>query len=47
MSVGSDKMPVAEKEEEYGVPYGADAVNADMKYINSEEYAKKVREYHQ
>lgn len=34
-------MPVAEKEEEYGVPYGADAVNADMKYINSEEYAKK------
>lgn len=34
-------MPVAEKEEEYGVPYGADAVNVDMKYINSDEYAKK------
>lgn len=34
-------MPVAEKEEEYGVPYGADAIKADMKYINSEEFAKK------
>lgn len=31
----------AEREQEYGVPYGADAVNADMDYINSEKSAKK------
>ena len=31
----------AECEQEYGVPYGADAVNADMDYINSNEFAKK------
>lgn len=31
----------AECEQEYGVPYGADAVNADMDYINSDKFAKK------
>ncbi len=30
-----------EKEREYGVPYGADAVNADMEYINSDKFAEK------
>lgn len=34
-------MRTVEKEEEYGVPYGADAVNADMDYINSEGFALK------
>lgn len=34
-------MRVDEREEEYGVPYGDDAVNADMDYINSEEFARK------
>ncbi len=32
---------MAEREKEYGVPYGADAVIADMDYINSDKYAKK------
>ncbi len=32
---------MAEKEQEYGIPYGADAINADLEYINSEEFAKK------
>lgn len=41
MNVGSDTMPVAEMEEEYGVPYGEDAATADMAYINSEKFAKK------
>lgn len=31
----------AEREQEYGVPYGADAVCADMDYINSKVFAKK------
>lgn len=31
----------AEREQEYGVPYGKYAVNADMYYINSKEFAKK------
>lgn len=31
----------AEREQEYGVPYGKYAVNADMNYINSKEFAKK------
>lgn len=39
MEVGSDG--VAEREREYGVPYGADAVNADLEYISSDKYAKK------
>lgn len=39
IKAGSDG--VAEKELEYGVPYGEFAVNADMDHINSEEYAKK------
>lgn len=33
----------AEHEQEYGVPYGADAVNAEMEYINSEEFARKFK----
>lgn len=33
----------AEREQEYGVPYGADAVNADMDYINSEKFANKFK----
>lgn len=33
----------AEREQEYGVPYGKYAVNADMRYINSEEYARKFK----
>lgn len=33
----------AEKEQEYGVPYGADAINADMDYINSERFADKFK----
>ncbi len=32
---------MSEKEQEYGVPYGADAVNADLEYINSDKFAKK------
>lgn len=45
MRVGSDRVSTisAEREQEYGVPYGADAVNADMEYINSEEFAKKFK----
>ncbi len=39
IKTGSDY--VAEKEQEYGVPYGLDAVIADMNYINSDNYAKK------
>lgn len=31
----------AEREQEYGVPYGEYAVNADMDYINSNGFAKK------
>lgn len=43
MRVGSGSVNTisAECEQEYGVPYGADAVNADMDYINSNEFAKK------
>lgn len=43
IKAGSDEAAagVIEKEQEYGVPYGEDAVNADMKYIDSEEYAAK------
>lgn len=33
----------AEKETEYGVPYGKYAVNADMDYIGSERFAKKFK----
>lgn len=33
----------AEREQEYGVPYGADAVNADMDYINSNRFADKFK----
>lgn len=33
----------AEREQEYSVPYGKYAVNADMDYINSEEFARKFR----
>lgn len=45
MRIGSDRVSTisAEREQEYGVPYGADAVNADMEYINSEEFAKKFK----
>lgn len=45
MRVGSGRVSTisAEREQEYGVPYGADAVNADMEYINSEEFAKKFK----
>lgn len=31
----------AEREQEYGIPYGKYAVNADMNYINSERFARK------
>lgn len=31
----------AEREQEYGVPYGKYAVNADMDYINSKKFAEK------
>lgn len=31
----------AEREQEYGVPYGKYAVNADMEYINSDKFANK------
>lgn len=31
----------AEREQEYGVPYGEDALFADMDYINSDKFAKK------
>lgn len=43
MSIGSDKanMLTAENEQEYGVPYGKDAINADMEYINSKDFAKR------
>ena len=34
----------AEKEVEYGVKYAENSVNADMEYINSEEYAEKFRD---
>lgn len=34
----------AERETEYGVPYGKYAVNADMNYINSERFAKKFKD---
>lgn len=40
MNTESDTV-TAEKEQEYGVPYGADAVNADMEYINSDNFARK------
>lgn len=33
----------AECEQEYGIPYGEDAVNADMRYINSEKFAEKFK----
>ncbi len=36
---GSDD--VIEKEQEYGIPYGADALNADLEYINSDAFAQK------
>lgn len=32
-----------EREQEYGVPYGAEAINADMDYINSDAFANKFR----
>lgn len=45
MELGSDDVQDVtiqiEKESEYGIPYGSDAVNADMKYINSDRYASK------
>lgn len=43
MKTGSGRVSTisAEREQEYGVPYGADAVNANMEYINSNEFAKK------
>ena len=34
---------LAEREQEYGIPYGADAVNADLDYINSERFAGKFK----
>lgn len=33
----------AEREQEYGIPYGSDAVNADLDYINSERFAGKFK----
>lgn len=33
----------AEREQEYGVPYGEDAIHADMDYINSESFANKFK----
>ena len=32
---------VFEKEQEYGIRYGEDAINADMVYINSDNFARK------
>lgn len=45
MRVGSGGVSTisAEREQEYGVPYGKYAVNADMEYINSENFAKKFK----
>lgn len=45
MKTGSGRVSTisAEREQEYGVPYGAYAVNADMEYINSNEFAKKFK----
>lgn len=44
MKTGSDNLHLtAEKEFEYGVKYAEEAINADMAYINSEEYAKKFK----
>lgn len=34
---------IAEKEQEYGVKYGEDAVNADMDHIRSEDFSEKFR----
>lgn len=33
----------AEREQEFGVPYGKYAVNADMEYINSDKFANKFK----
>ncbi|MBD5128872.1 MAG: hypothetical protein HDT43_02955 [Ruminococcaceae bacterium] len=33
----------AEREQEYGIPYGDDSIYADMKYINSNEFANKFK----
>lgn len=46
INAGSDNATmnlVVEKEQEYGVPYGQDAVNADLDYINSDKFAKKFQ----
>ena len=36
----SENGIIKEREVEYGVPYGKYSVNADMEYINSEDYAR-------
>lgn len=41
MNVGSGR--VSEREQEYGVPYGEYAINADMEYILSDEFGKKFK----
>ena len=45
MRVGSGRVNTisAEREQEYGVPYGDDSIYADMNYINSTEFANKFK----
>jgi hypothetical protein len=38
---GSNSAKMKEKEYEFGVPYGKHSINADIDYINSDEYAAK------